>query len=170
MRGKRWSVLSLGTALIGLGAVLSSAGCSSSGTTRFRYVQASTVAPSAVDVQVNGKTVLTGIGFGQTPTYQKVSSGSQKVGIFLSGTTTNPAFSGSVSFSSDTTLITENPFSSIALAVFTDDNTTPSSGDFRLRIIHASPTAGNLDIYVVSPPQPLSGLSPQFSNIAFSPS
>src|SRR5215471_2567265 len=133
MRGKLWNVLPLGAALVCLiGVLLITVSCSSgSGSTQFRYVQAATVAPGPVDVEIDGKTVLTGIGFGQTPSYQKVSSGSRKVAIFLTGTTTNPVFSGTVSFSGSTTLITENPFNSITLAPYTDDTTTPPSGDFR---------------------------------------
>jgi len=133
-------------------------------------VQAATVPPANVDIEVDSKTVLTGIGFGQTPTYQKVSSGSHTVGIFLTGTTTNPTFSGTVSFASgDTTLLSINPFTSIALAPFTDDNTVPASGDFKLRIIHASPTSGNVDLYIITPPGSIAGLSPQKQNLAFSP-
>jgi hypothetical protein len=170
MRGRLLRVLPLGVALICVGAALLAVGCGSSTDSRFRYVQAATVPPGNVDVEVDSKTVLTSIGFGQTPTYQKVSSGSHTVGIFLSGTTTNPAFSGTVSFASgDTTLLSINPFSSIALAAYTDDNTAPASGDFKLRIIHASPTSGNVDLYIVTPPGSISGLSPQKQNLAFSP-
>ena len=81
MRGKLLRVLPLGAALICVGAALLAVGCGST-SSRFRYVQAATVAPSTVDVEVDGKTVLTAIGFGQTPTYQKASSGSHKVGSF----------------------------------------------------------------------------------------
>lgn len=170
MRGRLLKVLPLGAALIGTSAALLTAGCSSSGSSRFRYVQATTAAPSAVDVQVDSKTVLTGIGFGQTPTYQKVNSGSHTLKIFQTGTTTNPAFSGTVSFpSGDSTLISINPFNTMALAAFTDDNTAPASGDFKLRIIHASPTSGNVDIYILTPPGPIGSLSPQIKNLGFSP-
>ena len=168
MRGRLFKVLPLGAALLCTGAALLAVGCGST-TSRFRYVQASTVAPGAVDVEIDSKTVLTGIGFGQTPSYQKVNSGSHTVGIFLTGTTTNPSFTGTVSFpSGDTTLISTNPFGSIALAPFTDDNTAPASGDFKLRLIHASPTAGNVDVYIITPPGSISGLSPQTKNLAFS--
>src|SRR4029077_5720232 len=170
MRGRLLRILPLGVALICVGATLLAVGCSSSTATRFRYVQAATVPPGNVDVEVDSKTVLTSIGFGQTPTYRKVSSGSHTVGIFLTGTTTNPVFSGTVSFpSGDTTLLSINPFSSIALAPFTDDNTVPASGDFKLRIIHASPTSGNVDVYFVTPPGPIGSLSAQKQNLAFSP-
>jgi hypothetical protein len=169
MRGRLLRVLPLGAALICMGAALLAVGCGST-SSRFRYVQATTGVPSAVDVEINSKTVLTSIGFGQTPTYQKVSSGSHKLGIFLTGTTTNPAFSGTVSFpSGDTTLISTNTFSTIKLAAFTDDNTAPASGDFKLRIIHASPTSGGVDVYIVTPPGSIAGLSPQKQNLAFDP-
>jgi len=170
MRGRLSRILPLGGALICVGAALLTVGCGSSTGSRFRYVQAATVPPGNVDVEVDSKTVLTDIGFGQTPTYQKVSSGSHTVGIFLTGTTTNPAFSGTVSFASgDTTLLSINPFSSIALAPFTDDNTVPASGDFKLRIIHAAPNSGSVDVYIISPPGSIAGLSPQKQNLAFSP-
>lgn len=167
MKGRLFRILPLGAALICIAAALLAVGCGST-SSRFRYVQAATVAPSAVDVEIDSKTVLTDIGFGQSPTYQKVSSGSHTVGIFLTGTTTNPAFSGTVPFpSGDTTLISTNPFSLVNLAPFTDDNTVPASGDFKLRIIHASPTSGSVDIYIITPPGSIAGLSPQTKNLAF---
>jgi hypothetical protein len=156
-------VLPLGTALICLGAVFLTTGCGSSGA-RFRYVQASPGAPGGVDVQVDGKTVLTDIGYGLPGSYQKVTSGSRTVGIFQTGTTTNPYFSGSVSIGSgDTTLISDNVFSSINLASFSDDNTAPASGNVKLRFINAAPSVGSVDIYVVTSGTGIGGLSPQLS-------
>lgn len=155
-------VFPLGTALICLGAVFLT-GCGSS-SARFRYVQASTGTPSAVDVQVDGKNVLTDIGYGLPGSYQKVTSGSRTIGIFQTGTTTNPYFSGSVSLGSgDTTLISENVFSSFTLAPYTDDNSAPASGNVKLRFINAGPSVGSVDIYVVATGTGIGGLSPQLS-------
>jgi len=162
-------VLPLGTALICLGSIFLTIGCGSS-SARFRYVQASPGAPSGVDVQVDGKTVLTDIGYGLPGSYQKVTSGSRSIGIFQTGTTTNPYFSGSVSLSSgDATLISENVFSSIALAPYTDDNTAPTSGNVKLRFINAGPSlnagpsTASVDVYVVTSGNGIGGLSPQLS-------
>jgi hypothetical protein len=155
-------ILPLGAAWMCLGTVFLT-GCGSSGA-RFRYVQASPGAPSAVDVQVDGKNVLTDIGYGLPGSYQKVTSGSRTISIFQTGTTTNPYFSGSVSFgSSDTTLLSENVFSSIALAPYTDDNTAPSSGNVKLRFINAAPSVGGVDTYVVTSGTGIGGLSPQLT-------
>jgi hypothetical protein len=157
-------VLPLGTALICLGAILLTFGCGGSSSTRFRYVQASPGAPGGVDVQVDGKTVLTDIGYGLPGSYQKVTSGSRSIGIFQTGTTTNPYFSGSVSLGSgDTTLISENVFSSISLAPYTDDNTAPTSGNVKLRFINAGPSVGSVDVYVVTSGNGIGGLSPQLT-------
>jgi hypothetical protein len=168
MKGKWFRVLPLGVALFGLGTVLLTGGCSSS-SAHFRYVQGSPGAPTNVDVEINSKTVLTNIGYGQSASYQSTSSGSHQVQIFETGTTTNPVFSGSVTFNSGyTTLITENFFSQIALAPYTDDNSVPTSGNIRLRLINAAPSAGTVDVYVVTPPgNGITGISPNISALAY---
>jgi hypothetical protein len=168
MRGKLLRVLPLAAALVSMGASLLLVGCGSGGA-RFRYVQASTGAAGAVDVDVNGKAILTGIGYGLQGTYQKTSSGSRTIEIFPTGTTTNPYFKGSVSLGSgDTTLISENPFSSITLAAYTDDNALPASGNVKLRFINAGPSAGAVDVYVITPPGGgIGGLNPQINNLAY---
>jgi len=156
-------VLPLGMALICLGILLLTIGCGSS-SARFRYVQASTGAPSAVDVQIDGKTVFSDIAYGLPGSYQKTSSGSHSVSLFQNGTTTNPLVTGTVSFGSgDTTLISENVFSSISLNSYTDDNTAPSSGNVKLRFINAGPSVGSVDIYVVTSGTGIGGLSPQLN-------
>jgi hypothetical protein len=168
MKGKWFRVLPLGVALFGLGTVLLTGGCSSS-SAHFRYVQGSPGAPTNVDVEINSKTVLTNIGYGQSASYQSTRSGSHQVQIFETGTTTNPVFSGSVTFNSGyTTLITENFFSQIALAPYTDDNSVPTSGNIRLRLINAAPSAGTVDVYVVTPPgNGITGISPNISALAY---
>jgi len=124
-------------------------------------------------VEIDSKTVLTSIGYGQSASYQSTGSGSHQVQIFETGTTTNPVVSGSVTFNSGyTTLITENFFSQISLAPYTDDNTVPTSGNIRLRMINAAPSAGTVDVYVVTPPgNGITGISPniitQLSNQSF---
>jgi trimeric autotransporter adhesin len=156
-------VLPLGTALICLGVIFLTVGCGSN-SARFRYVQASTGAPSAVDVQVDGKNVLTDIAYGLPGSYQKITSGSRSVSIFQNGTTTNPLFTGSVSFGSgDTTLISENVFSSITLTPYADDNTAPSSGNVKLRFINAGPSVGSVDVYVVTSGTGIGGLNRQLN-------
>ena len=81
MRGKWLRLLPLAVALLGWGVTFLTVGCGSS-STHFRYVQGSPGAPTSMDVEIGSKTVLTNIGYGQTASYQNVSSGSQQVQIF----------------------------------------------------------------------------------------
>ena len=166
MRGKASTVLPLGLVLICLGAALLTA-CGSS-SSRYRFIQASTSVPNNVDLQVDGKSVQTGILFGQSGTYHQISGGSHKFELFATGTTINPYISASVSLEKgDTTVIAENPFSSITLAPYTDDNTAPTTGNAKLRIIHASPSAGSIDVYVVTSGSGIAGVNPQIPGLTY---
>ena len=68
---------------------------------------------------------------------------------------------------SDTTVISYNFSSSIANLVLTDDNSAPASGDFKIRIVNASPNLGPADVYIVTPGTALTTVSPTLSNLGF---
>ena len=55
----------------------------------------------------------------------------------------------------------------LAATLFTDDNSAPASGNFKLRIINEAPNFGNLDAYVTAPGAGISGATPNVSNLAF---
>jgi hypothetical protein len=157
--------------LICLGAAFLTVGCGSS-KARFRFVQASTATPTNVDLQVDGKTVQTAVGFGQTATYRSATAGSRKFELFATGTTTNPYVSSTVSLGKgDTTVIAENPFATIALAPYTDDNTAPTTGNVKVRIIQEAPTVAptgqGIDVYVVPTGTPIAGFNPQITNLQY---
>jgi hypothetical protein len=165
MKGRLLRVVPLGAAVVLLGAALLTVGCGSS-SSRFRFVQAATAVPGNVDLQVDGKSVQTGIGFGQTATYRSISGGSHKFEVFAAGTTSNPYINASVSLSKDTTIFASGQFSNNAipaLTPFSDDNTVPTTGNARVRIIHMAPSAGSVDVYIVQPGESLAGLGPQIS-------
>jgi hypothetical protein len=145
-------------------------GCSSS-KVRYRFIQAATTIQNNVDLQVDGKSVQTAVGYGQPGSYHSASSGSRKFDIFNTGTTTNPLVSESVKLGSgDTTLIlqnTDNTTTANVLSPYTDDNTAPTTGNAKLRIIHSSRNAGPVDIYIVPAGQGIAGFNPQISGFAF---
>jgi len=168
MRGKVSRILPLGIALICLGVAFLMVGCSS-GKARFRFVLAATSVPTNVDLFVDGKSVQTGIGFGQSATYRTATSGSRKFELFATGTTTSPYVNASVSLGSkDTTVIAEGLYpASITLAPYTDDNTAPATGNIKLRVINAAPSVApsgqGVDVYVVPTQQGIAGVNPQFT-------
>lgn len=168
MRGKLFRILPLVAALLCAGSILLAAGCGSGGS-RFRFVQAATgSAGSAVDVDVDNNKVLTAVSFGTAGTYNSISSGSHQFEIFLTATTTNPFFNASVPINKgDNTVISDGLFSQMGMNVFQDDNVVPASGNIKLKFIHAAPTAGAVDIYVISPGTGIGGLSPQLSGLTY---
>ena len=69
------------------------------------------------------------------------------------GTTTNAIVSQSVNLGSgDTTLLLQNtaPNSSFVMSPYTDDNTAPTTGNAKVRIIHSSFSANPLDVYILT--------------------
>lgn len=49
----------------------------------------------------------------------------------------------------------------------TDDNTLPASGQARVRVVHLSPTAGAVDIFVTAVGADLAAATPTLSNVAY---
>jgi|SRR5579862_1870518 hypothetical protein len=168
MRGKLFRILPLAAVLICVGSILLTVGCGSGGS-RFRYIQASTGSQGqAVDLDVDNNKVLTAVSYGTAGTYQGISSGTHLFEVFLTATTTNPFFNGSVPVNKgDNTIVSNGPFSQMAMNVFQDDNVVPASGNIKLKFIHVAPTAGAVDIYVISPNTGIGGLSPQLSNLTY---
>lgn len=68
-----------------------------------------------------------------------------------------------------TIIAAEAAFASPTLAaiVLTDDNSAPSSGNMKLRIVNASPDFGNLDAYAVAPGSSIQSATPTISNLPF---
>jgi hypothetical protein len=171
MKGKLSKVLPLGAVVIGLGVAFLSFGCGS-GNARFRFVQAATAVPSNVDLQIDGKSIQTNIGFGQSATYRSIGSGSRKFALFATGTTTNPYLSSSVPLAGgDNTVISFGEFSGGTIPntplVVADTNTTPTTGNASLRIINVAPTVGTIDVYVVQSGNGIAGQNPQLPSLAY---
>jgi hypothetical protein len=166
----RFPVLLFPALIVGL--TLSIAGCGSNSSSHLRAVHASPDAPN-VDIAVDGKTVLTNIPYEASSKYLAVAAGSTKVEVRPTGTTTD-VISATVPLTAKqqyTVLAIgfakqgENP--SIQPLLLKDNNTPPTSGQIKLRLVHASPSAGPVDIYVGAPDGGVSG-SPTLTNVSFS--
>jgi len=167
MRGKLSRIFPFAIVLICLASLLLAIGCGSS-SARYRFVQTATGLPAnSVDLRVDGKSVQTAVGFGQTATYHSATSGSRKFEVFANGTTTNPIISESVSLKGDTTLMLQNTSGGDVLSPYTDENTAPTTGNAKLRIIHSSFSANAVDVYIVTSGSGIGGFSPLIPNLAF---
>jgi len=151
-----------------VGTSLFTAGCGDSGHASLRVVHASPDAPN-VDVVVDNKTVLTNVAYEQASAYLKVNDGSRHVQVRPTGTTTN-VIDATLKLASKgfyTVLAVGNVSdSSLTALALTDDNTAPASGQIKLRLVHASPSAGPVDIYVGAPGSGVSG-TPTLTNVPF---
>jgi len=154
---------------IALVCILATLGCGggSGSHAQLRVMQASPNEAN-LNVLVDSKTLASNLPFSQTTGYLTVDSGSRHLQLEVSGTST-PVIDQTFSLSggTTTTYLATNFASSIMGVMYTDDNSAPSSGQFRIRVINASPGIGNADVYVVPAGTDLSTVTPNFSSLAF---
>lgn len=136
-------------------------------TADLRVVHASPDAPN-VDVLVDNTAALTNVGYKAASPYLEVPSGSRNLKVRASGTTTVVIDqTATLNQGSAYTVIATGRVASIAPLVLTDDLTSPAAGNIRLRLVHASPSAGNVDIYVTAPTADITTATPTLANVAF---
>lgn len=148
-------------------------GCGSSSNptnpAQVRIMNASPVQQN-ISLLVDNITLQTDIVSQSAGAYTPETPGSHTVQVEATSST-SPLVTQNLTFnsgSSYTLLAAEPSFasSSLTLTSLTDDNSAPTSGNLKLRIINASPDFGNLDAYVATPGAGISG-SPSVSNLAF---
>lgn len=146
-------------------ALLLAAACGGTDHARLRVVHGSPDAP-AVDVLVDGNKVVSGATYKQSSGYLTVDSGARKIEVRATGTSTD-AISATPSFAAntDTTIIAANKLASIEPLVLQDDNSTPASGNVKVRLVHGAPSAPSVDIYVTAPGAALG--TPTLANVPF---
>ena len=164
-------------ALIAL--VFSSASCGTDHS-QVRYLHGAADAP-ALDVAVDGKTVVTNLLFGTvSPSsgYLSVSAGSHRVEMRDTGTTTD-LINSTVSFASgkEYTFLAAGLLaqSNVSAVLLTDDHSAPANGNIKLRLVHISPSVapvppdapGRINIYFLTPGTDITGLSPTIPNLAY---
>ena len=136
-------------------------------TAQVRVVHASPDAPN-VDVLVDGAAVLTNVPFKGSSNYLDVPAGSRNLRVRATGTSTIVIDqTAAVTAGKRYTVLATGRVASIAPLVLTDDQTSPASGNIRLRLVHASPTAGNVDIYVTAPSADIATATPTLANVPF---
>lgn len=153
-----WKTASVG--LFALVISLLSSGCGS-GSTQVRVLNAMN-GQSSISMLVNNSTVASGIAYGAASGYAGVSSGSQQVQI-NSGTATLLNLSLSITGGNNNTILATLS----GATVFTDNRSTPSSGDIQIRAINASSSLSPADVYVITPGTDISTVSPTFTSLSF---
>lgn len=130
-----------------------------------RVLHASPDAPN-VDVLVEGAEVLNNIAFQQGSGYLEVDAGSLDVSLRISGTETI-ALQESFNLEADGyySVIAQNEVAALEFEVL-DDTTKNNNGATDVTVVHASPIAGNVDIYVTADGADLPNVA-TLSNVSF---
>ncbi|HMK31035.1 MAG TPA: DUF4397 domain-containing protein [Terriglobales bacterium] len=150
-------------------ALLMASGCGggSSSSTRLRVLHAS---PNSVnfDILVDKSAFASGLGYSSVTGYSGVSSGSRQIQVEPTGTT-NLVIDTTLNLGSSTdyTFMIAGLANSLSPVLLTDNNTAPSSGDFKIRFVHASPAAGPLDVYLTGPSDDLNTATPVQPSLSF---
>jgi hypothetical protein len=165
MRRRVWVLFCAGLGLIALAAL--TIGCGSSSKPKIRLVNG-TPDQSGLDLLVDKNSVASGVGYGSASTYVQVSSGSRRLQVEPTGDTTILIDrTDSIGPGTDRTLVSLNYSFNSTSVLLMDDNSTPSSGNVKLRIVNASPGMGAQDVYVVTYGTDINSVNPTFSSLGF---
>jgi len=137
--------------LLGAAFVMSACGGGDSSTTpqaRLRVLHASPDAPN-VDVYVDGTKVLPNVPYPALSQYLSLAAGQHRIQVNAAGTTTtvidaSPSLGANAAY----TAIAAGFLANIEPLLATDETAAAATGQARLRVIHASPDAGPVDILV----------------------
>lgn len=150
-------------------------GCGGSSSYSYvKFIHASAGAPS-VDVKIGSSYAAQNAGFGTaTSGYAKVSADTnEKIQVFAAGKDSTAVLSATQTLMKNQyyTIIALNTPEKLQAAVETDDLTAPTSGNCKLRVVHASTAAGPVDVYVTAPgvniKDPRNPVTPVLSNFTF---
>ena len=136
-------------------------------TAQLRVVHASPDAPN-VDVLVDGAVALANVPFPAASPYLAVPAGTRNLQVRAAGTAmTVIDADAELAEGSAYTVLATGRVANIAPLVLVDDLTAPAAGNARLRLVHGSPSAGPVDIYVTAPGAELAGAQPTLSAVPF---
>ena len=134
---------------------------------RLRLVHASSNTGN-VDVYIDGLQVAQNVVYGTGSAYMNVRAGSKTIQVRNAGTATVVVeTTQNLVGNTDNTLLIANMNSTVQAWLVPDDNSPPSDGNIRLRVVQAAPSAGGLDIYLTAPTGDLGAVMPNFTNIQF---
>ena len=154
--------------LLCIASVSISCGNSKSTPTRFRLVHAAPLT-SNVDLLVDTSVVVPNLPYAATSGYKNIKAGSRQVQVRPAGDTTTFLIDTTISITDrqDTTLLLADFPGLLALPQITDDNTAPTTGNAKIRILHASPSAGLVDVYFTTAGADINSATPTYSNVQF---
>jgi hypothetical protein len=142
-------LLLLGLALMTALALVAPAFAQGTGQAQVRVAHLAPDAPN-VDVYVNGDPVLTDVPYTTVSDYLSLPAGTQQVTVYPTGDTTSPVIDAPVELAAGGAytvaavgLVADD---SLTAQVYQDDLRSHDPGDAKVRVVHASPDAGPVDV------------------------
>jgi hypothetical protein len=142
-------LLLLGLALMTALTLVAPAFAQGGGQAQVRVAHLAPDAPN-VDVYVNGDPVLTDVAYTTVSDYLSLPAGTQQVTVYATGDTTSPVIEAPVELAAGGAytvaavgLVADD---SLTAQVYEDDLRSPASGNAKVRVVHASPDAGPVDV------------------------
>mgnify|MGYP006266164559 CR=1 FL=1 len=125
-----------------------------------RVLHASPDAPN-VDVLANDSAVLTDVPYQTGSAFLPIRAGENNLKVNAAGTDTT-VIDADLVFERDQrlTVIAVDFLENIAPLLVDEPTETPMAGMIDLNVVHASPSAGPVDVYLTAPDAPLTGTSP----------
>ncbi len=140
-------------------------------TGRLRFVNATpdTAKARAVNVRIDGLAWVANQAYKAATGYVLALPGDREIDVRKTQDTTISVVSQAVTVaaSTDYTLLATGIAPDLAGLTHTDDNAAPTAGNVKVRIVHASPAAGTLDVYVTAPGADLSTETPDHTNLSY---
>jgi hypothetical protein len=152
-------------------SVLCFVGCGGNGEGDRPYVEFFQASPDApnLNIAMNGESKVTNLSYGERSPWIQLFQGGHSIDM-TDATTGAPVLSGDFNFELDTAylIVSAGMLDRIAPIITTVDFSRPPRDTSRIRVIHASPSAGNVDLYVVPTGEAIADIAPTASNVAFS--
>ena len=158
----KWGMASIALGAAAFGAVLGSTRVDAQQATgRIRVVHMSPDAP-AVDILVDGQRAISNLAFKGATEYASLPAGQRDVQVTPAGQNENAVIAAQlpVQAGQDATVVAVGRVANIGALPLPDDNRAPAAGKAKVRFVHASPDAPNVDIAVAGGPV-------LFANVAF---
>lgn len=155
-------ITTLGLALLAALALAAPALAQDAGEAQVRVAHLAADAPN-VDVYVNGEPALTDVPYTTISDYLPLPAGTQQVTVYATGDTTKPVIDTPVELAAGGAytvaavgLVADG---SITAQVYKDDLKAPADGNAKVRVVHASPDAGPVDVVPAGGDPLVSGLA-----------
>lgn len=137
---------------------------------QLRAVHLSPDAP-AVDIKVNDSIPLTGVTYRQASGFLEVASGSTAIDVLVPSLGNASALSATLNLENEMkyTVIASNTVANglpLTPLVIEDDNHAPKAGNAAITVVHGSPSAPSVDVYVTAPDAALPA-APLLSDVPF---